>query len=151
VRRSGQWLALVDAQDSFDPSTLTDELLTCLLWVRCRNAAEALRAADLILRDDNVPMAALDLRLSPANQLRSIPSSQWYRLQRLIKHRSCALLVLTPGAMVGSAQFRFALETQFSLDDLSRRPEELMPELKLTLLRSHGVKPDERQMVAPAG
>lgn len=151
ARQNGDWLALVDAQDSFDPAPLPPEWLNRLLWVRCRNAAEALRAADLLLRDDNVPAAVLDLRLSPPAQLWKISASIWYRLQRLVEPRPCAVLALTPFALVGSAQFRFALEHRFTLDDVTRSPEELRAELKLELLRSHGVEHGAPEMLAEAG
>lgn len=151
VQGSGEWLVLVDGHDSFDPSPLADAALSCLLWVRCRDAAAAMRAADFLLRDDNMPLVILDLRLNPANQLRRISSSQWYRLQRLTKQRSCALLVITPFAMVGSAQFRLALQSRFRLADLARGADELVSELKFEQLRSHGVEPGRREMAAETG
>jgi hypothetical protein len=150
VREAGNWLALVDAQDSFDPSAPADPLLAGLLWIRCRGAAQAMRAADLLLRDDNVPLAIVDLRLSAAQELRRIPSSAWYRLQRLIKRRACACLVITPFALVASAQWRVALESQFGLGDLRRSPDELAAELKVGLLRSHGAEAGALEPAAEA-
>ena len=142
-----QFLAVVDSQDSFDPSAFSSDLLNRLLWVRCRNAGEAIRAADLLLRDDNVPMAILDLRLSPLTALRKIPSSVWYRFQRLLAVRTCALVVITPVAMVGSASIRLALKSRFSLRDLERTHDELISDLEIELLRSHGPERAENEFL----
>src|SRR5688500_9537388 len=48
---SGEWIALVDGSDAFDPTGLDNELLSRLLWVRCPNAKEAINAADLLVHD----------------------------------------------------------------------------------------------------
>src|SRR4030095_14707706 len=100
----GQWLVLVDGQDCFDPTCLEPEILSRLLWVRCVDIAEALKATDLLARDENLPMIVLDLRLNPAAQLRKIPATAWYRFQRLIEHRAATLLVFTPQPLVSGAR-----------------------------------------------
>src|SRR4051812_11471572 len=42
-----QWVGLIDGCDSFDPASL-DFKPSRLLWVRCREASAALKAADLL-------------------------------------------------------------------------------------------------------
>jgi len=91
-----QWVALLDGNDSFDPTAFENAALSRLLWVRCENATQALKAADFLLRDGNLSLAILDLRVNPARQLQKIPASSWYRLQRCLEPRATALLVLTP-------------------------------------------------------
>jgi|GEM_PF-1192433 len=108
-----QWIALIDGQDCFDPSAVDADVLWRLLWIRCRNAEQALKAADLLLRDSNLPLVLLDLQINSATQLRKIPSSTWRRFQRLIESSSTALLVLTPRALVGNAQARLSLQGKF--------------------------------------
>ena len=45
----GRFLTLVDGADSLDIDALEPEALAHLLWVRCRNTAEALQTTDLLL------------------------------------------------------------------------------------------------------
>src|SRR3954451_4982985 len=81
----GQLSAFVDGSDSLDVTQFEPEVLSRLLWVRCRGSAEAMKATDLILRDGNLPLVLLDLAGNPAAQFRDIPATTWYRLQRLIE------------------------------------------------------------------
>src|SRR5262245_7763089 len=135
VYETNQWLALIDGRDSFDPTGLDNTLLTRLLWVRCGDAAQAMKAADLLLRDGNMPVAFLDLRVNPRAQLRRIPATTWYRLQRILEQTTTALLVLTPCAMVSSAHARLCLHSQFTLGSLTQNEEDLAASLKIELLR----------------
>src|ERR1700681_2562653 len=63
AQRDGYFLALVDGRNSFDPQPLGNRRLRNLLWVRCTKALDAVKAADLILRDGNFPLVVLDLVL----------------------------------------------------------------------------------------
>src|SRR5688572_28063109 len=103
AQERNQWVALVDAHDSFDAAACGDEIFSRFLWVRCSGAAQALKAADLLLRDGNLPLVILDLYLSSALECRKIPSSIWHRFQRLVQPRSTSLLVLSSQPMVSSA------------------------------------------------
>src|SRR5881398_2912946 len=51
--RNYYFVALIDGRDSFDPCALDHSSLRHLLWVRCTKALEAIKAADLLLRDGN--------------------------------------------------------------------------------------------------
>ncbi len=128
--RENKFAAVIDGQDSLDVTQLGEDL-SRLLWVRCRTTDEAMKAADLLLRDGNLPVVALDLVSNPAAQLRKIPATTWYRFQRLIEHTSAVCIVFTPRAMVAPAQVRMSLRSRFSLDALEREPQELLRELKL--------------------
>src|ERR1035437_3551952 len=88
------FIALIDGRDSFDPGPLSRACLHHLLWVRCHKAIEAVKAADLLLRDGNFPLVLLDLVLNLPEELRKIPQNSWYRLQRLVEATSAACLVL---------------------------------------------------------
>jgi hypothetical protein len=127
-----QWVGLIDGRDSLDPTAL-DFDLSRLLWVRCQQAAEALKAADLLLRDGNLPLILLDLALNPLSQLRKTPATVWYRLQRLVEHKSTALLALTPRPMISSAKIRLHLHANFTLANLEQPQTELLRQLKFTL------------------
>lgn len=131
------FLALIDGRDSFDPSGGLGNLrLRNLLWVRCRKAAEAIKAADLLLRDGNFPLVVLDLVLNAPEELRKIPQSHWYRLQRLAEPMPTAFLVLTRRSMISSAQLKLRLENKWTLRDLQQ--EGGIQRLQIHLQRVHG-------------
>ena len=113
--------ALVDA-DQFDPGSLPPADLEHLVWVRCRAPADALPVADLLAREANLDLVALDLSCVSIHQLRRIPAATWYRLQRAVEQTDLALLVLTPATLVPSAQLRLQLGSPhpFASRDLDR-------------------------------
>jgi hypothetical protein len=94
---------------------LGNSCLRHLLWARCTKPIEAIKAADLLLRDGNFPLVILDLVLNAAEELRKIPSTSWYRLQRLVEPTSTALLIVSRRSMVGSAQIKLVLENAWAL------------------------------------
>jgi hypothetical protein len=130
-----QLVALIDGQDSFDATTLPQPVLSRLLWVRCQNAGQALKAADIILRDRNLPVVILDLKMNPIAQTQKIAATTWYRLQRLAQPAATALLVLSARPMVGNADARVMLENRFSMAALSQDQAALLAELKFELIR----------------
>jgi hypothetical protein len=129
--QAGQIVAFVDGADSLEVTQLEESVLSRLLWVRCRSAAEALKATDLLLRDGNVPLVLLDIAINPEKQLRAIPATTWYRLQRLIEETSTVCIVFTPRIMVSPAHDRIFLHGTFSLDCLEQEQDELLSDLKL--------------------
>jgi hypothetical protein len=112
------FLALIDGRDSFDPQPLGNVCLRHLLWIRCTKTFDAVKAADLLLRDGNFPIVILDLVLNTAAELRKIPQTSWYRLQRLIEPVPTAFLILTRRSIVSSAQWKLVLENNWKLSDL---------------------------------
>jgi hypothetical protein len=138
--RDNFFLALVDGHDSFDPQSIGRLPLRNLLWIRCHNASEAMRATDLVLRDGNFPLVILDLVLNPIAELRKVPSSYWYRLQRLVEPAPTALLALTPRRMISSAHWKLSLENRWQLVQLDWPASELHGQLKFHLDRAHSNK-----------
>jgi hypothetical protein len=116
--RGNYLMALIDGRDSFDPCGLDNVSLRHLLWVQCSNASEAIKAADLLLRHGNFPLVIVDLVRNTPEELRKIPQTTWYRLQRLVEMISAACLVLTRYEMVGSAQLKLVLENSRDLESL---------------------------------
>ncbi len=108
---------LVDGGDGFDPASHTANACAQLLWVRCRQVTEVLKAADLVVRDANVPFVMLDLCSLPAASLRTIPASAWWRLRQLCEAGSCRLIVLSPSPLVPCASLRLTLSGTLSLTD----------------------------------
>jgi hypothetical protein len=134
AQRNRYFLALIDGRDSFDPTPLSPALLRHLLWIRCRHGLEAVKAADLLLRDGNFPLLILDLVLNPPSG--EIPQTTWYRLQRLAEPTPTALLILTRRSVVSSAQLKLTLENSRRLSDLERRQR--TPCLQFHLQRTQG-------------
>ena len=114
--RDGFFVGLIDAANSFEPSDWMDEHLSRILWVMCGSAGPAIRAADILLRDGNLPVVVLDLQMLPMPQLRRIPASTWHRFQRIIEPTAIVLTVLTPQPMVEGAATRMAIHTDLTLD-----------------------------------
>ena len=131
----GERVALIDGTDSFAPKGLAQPDLTRLLWLRCRDATEAIKAADLVARDGNVPLAVLFLTLNPAAQLRRIPATVWHRLQMLVEKSAVTLLVFTPRPQVGCARLRVTVDARFPLPRLHHRRQDLFPSLQLQVER----------------
>ncbi len=136
VAEARSMMGLVDGRSGFDP-TLPEALLSRLLWVMARDAVMAIRAADLLLRDGNLPLVALDLQLNPPEELRRIPASTWYRFQRILENGGGALLVLTPRAMIASAAVRITLSGRWSLDAMNEQRAEHFPEVLLRRRHQH--------------
>lgn len=129
------FIALIDGCDSFDPSSSGNSALRHLLWIRCRKIAEAIKAADLMLRDGNFPLVIIDLVLNPIEELRKIPQSNWYRLQLLVESISTACLVLSRQSMVSSAQLKIVLENCWTLESLES--EDAISHVRCRVHRSH--------------
>jgi hypothetical protein len=133
--RDNYFLALIDGSDSFDPCGLDNLSFRHLLWLRCSKTYETIKAADLLLRDGNFPLVIVDLALNTPEELRKIPQTHWYRLQRLVEMIPTACLVLTPYEMVGSAQLRFVLENSWNLKTLET--QDAFSGVRMVVKRSH--------------
>ena len=138
AHRNRCFLALIDGRDSFDPSASGrpgNGCLSYLLWVRCTKALEAIKAADLLLRDGNFALVIVDLVLNAPEELRKIPQTSWYRLQRLVESAPTACLVLTRLGMVSSAQLKIVLENSWTLESFEE--ENAISRLRIRVERSH--------------
>ncbi len=135
AQRDCYFLALIDGRDSFDPEPLGNACLRHLLWVRCHNELEVIKATDLLLRDGNFPLVIVDLVLNSAAHLK-IPQTSWYRLQRLVEPTSTACLVLSQQSMVASAQLKLVLENRWTLSNLEEN--DALAHLHIRIQRSHG-------------
>jgi hypothetical protein len=127
--QANQFTALVDGLDSFDAAAVEQSTLNHLLWIRCHNADEAIKATDLVLRDGNLPVVLLDLVLNPEAQLRKIPAPTWYRFQRIVEESTATFIVLTPRVMVSPAEVRITLQSRFGLDAIEADQMKLTMEL----------------------
>src|SRR5437016_4267346 len=135
AQRARHFVALIDSSDSFDPGSSDNSALRHLLWVRCRKAFDAVKAADFLLRDGNFPLVIVDLVFNSPEELRKIPQTSWYRLQRLAEVVPTACLVINRHSLVGSAQLKIVLENSWTLPDLEK--ENAISDLRFRIQRSH--------------
>ena len=135
ARRQRQWTGLIDGADCFDPASVSADCHARLLWARCAQARQALQAADLLLRDGNLPLVILDLGITPLAELRRISSSVWHRFQRILEGGSATLVAVTPVSIVSRAQVRFSLEQRFASDALSQARGALSARLQVEVRR----------------
>jgi hypothetical protein len=88
---------LVDANDSFDPSSGSDAGIDLrqLLWIRCgKDAERALKATDLVVQSGGFGMVVLDLDGVPARDARRISLASWFRLRHAAEKANTALVVV---------------------------------------------------------
>ena len=83
--------------------------------MRCRKATEAIKSADLLLRDGNLPLVLMDLQLNEAKELNQIPGTTWFRLRNLAEQTAAALIALTPRQIITSAHLRLHLQGTHTL------------------------------------
>jgi recombination protein RecA len=92
----GEVCALVDARDSFDPylASVAGVQLEKLLWVRCQNIDQALRATDLLIQAGGFGLVAVDLTDIAPQTVRYVPLNAWFRFRRAVEDTPTALLLM---------------------------------------------------------
>jgi recombination protein RecA len=92
----GEICALVDARDSFDPylASAAGVELEKLLWVRCQNIDQALRATDLLIQGGGFGLVAVDLTDIAPQTVRYVPLNAWFRFRRAVEDTPTALLLM---------------------------------------------------------
>lgn len=109
--------ALVDGRDSFDPhsAAAAGVKLERLLWVRCRDIDQCLRATDLLLQGGGFGMIAMDLSVLPPRTVRYVPLNVWFRFRRAVEHTSTILLLLDQESNAGTcASLVLRLASEFA-------------------------------------
>jgi recombination protein RecA len=88
--------ALVDGRDSFDPAAAlaAGVNLRQLLWVRCKNIDQALRATDLLIQGGGFGLIALDLSDVPPRLVRQVPLNVWFRFRRAVENTPTILFLM---------------------------------------------------------
>jgi recombination protein RecA len=88
--------ALIDGCDAFDPHSAeaAGVDLKQLLWVRCRNIQQTLRATDLLLQSGGFGFIALDLSDVSREVVRHVPLDAWFRFRRAVEDTQTILVVL---------------------------------------------------------
>jgi hypothetical protein len=115
LHQTSRHAVLIDGKDCFDPPVHQP----LLLWIRCVNAFQALKATDLILRDGNLPFAILDLKQNPEIELRKIPGTTWYRFQRILEESKNSLFIMTRHPIVACSIYNITMTNQININDMS--------------------------------
>jgi hypothetical protein len=96
--RRGEYCALIDAHDAFDPRTAEHcgAILSRLLWIRCGgNVEHALNAADRMVHAGGFGIVAFDLADADLFSVRRISLASWFRLRHAIGKTTSALVVVS--------------------------------------------------------
>lgn len=135
-----EYTAMVDGCDAFDPWSVPALSLERLLWVRCQQVTQAIKAADLLLRDGNISLVLLDLQLYATRDLLRLPSSVWHRLRMLGEQSGVTTCIFTPGPLISCAASRLVLEPSLAADDQYRDRADLVSALRTSAegVRYHG-------------
>lgn len=136
----GRTLTLVDGKDSFDPDSFGPSLCRRMLWLRCRDAEQAMQATDLLLRDGNLPEIVLDLQLNPFPEIRSFAPNVWHRFRALSEQAGTGLLVITTSPLVVSAHRRFALRPLAGAPDWESTRNDFSERLSPVPLRQRSLR-----------
>jgi len=139
-RAAGGYAALVDAAGAFDLDSLSPGLETQLLWVRCAQATQAMKALDLLLRDDNFTLVLADLRQA-GGSWRGVSSRQWYRLQRICHHREGRCLVFARESLSPSMDLTLTLDQPHGADVLDAERPEILASLETRLATQRQTAP----------
>ncbi len=112
--------ALVDASDSFDPTSAASAGvdLERLLWIRCNTQAfatrqptkhralgrleQVLKVTDLLLQSGGFGMVVLDLGDIPPEILRRVQMTSWFRFRRAVEPSATVLLLVEQEACAKS-------------------------------------------------
>jgi len=151
AQENGEWMALIDGADSFDPGALRNEELSRLLWVRCSNPREALKGTDLLLHDGTIPIVVIDLIGCPLKQLRRIPSSTWHRLSRTVETTATVCPLFTPEVMISTAETRLELQPRFTIESLDTERETLFSQIVVRVATAELGAIDEKKRFGVTG
>lgn len=122
ARKRRVYAALVDLGPTFDPQTVCCRTLESLLWVQCKTVKTSLQAADIIARDENLPLLLLDLRASDTVASRGIPHTAWYRFQRAVEKTSTITILFANQPVSAASRFRWEASARLQLSDLDFMP-----------------------------
>ena len=133
--------AFIEAQPRWCPDYLSEGVLSHTLWTRCDSGEQALKAADVLVRDENFQLVVIDLRQLSKRALQQIPQGHWYRLQRINSNQSSTLVVATPAPMIAAAHMRVEIQAKFDMNSFHTQRPHLASRVQsqITRRRSHTI------------
>lgn len=142
----GEYCAVVDTTDSFDPVTAADSgvSLETLVWVRCRgNLEHAVKSADLLLHAGGFGVVALDLCDAPEAAVRRIPISWWHRFRLAVEQSGVVFVVLAAGPQAKSCAAQAADLRAGEARFTGRYPHYLLAGARYTVESRRPVRPGQ--------
>jgi hypothetical protein len=127
--------AIIDGGNSFEPGDYNAKSQRGILWVSAQNPKSAIQATDLLLRDGNLPLIALDLHGFGSSHLSKIPASTWHRFARLLEQNHSALLVFNSQPLVEGCQTRVTSQSKWSVKELDIQRRQLIESLPIQIFR----------------
>jgi len=106
LTQEGEVCAVVDSANSFDPCSAVRAKvkLENLLWVKCGgNMEHAFMTADYLVQAKGFGAVWLNLSGIPAQQLKFVPKTYWYRYRSKIRETPTLFLVTAEEPVTGSA------------------------------------------------
>ncbi|HSK08034.1 MAG TPA: hypothetical protein VK911_00540 [Vicinamibacterales bacterium] len=108
VTRAGGLAALIDPLDQFDPpsAAAAGVCLDRLLWVRGEGEPRlerGVKALNLVLQAGGFDLAVLEMGDVPYEDIKRLPFTTWFRLQRTMAGSRTACVVTGPGPVARSA------------------------------------------------
>lgn len=143
MQASSQFIALIDGKNSFEPL----DVANLLLWIRCDNVSQAIRATDLIIRDGNIVLSILDLKQNEAHELRKVPATAWYRLQRVTAEIGTTLLLITSYYISGSSYAALQINNPLGITDFTELSSQVSQSRLIDFIyrKNHHVEPQYAQ------
>ena len=98
--RSGEFVAVVDPADAFDPASAdrAGVVLDRVLWTRAPSWKQALRCTERLLQTEGFPVVLLDL----VDHEEAIAAAAWIRLARLAAGNQSTLVLLSRQRLAGT-------------------------------------------------
>lgn len=140
TRKARQRFALVDGADGFVPDSVPPDHLRHLVWVRSRSVADVMACADILLRDGNYAIVALDTRGLSERSLLRIQATTWHRLRHAAENGSIAVVVLSTAGIVPAVPWRLVLSEPLPHEVRREQRDELADHLHVEIERGREVE-----------
>jgi|SRR5579862_3407855 len=101
--KQGQFCALVDGGDAFDPASgeAVGVSLPHLLWVRCGKTKQklppleqAFKVTDILVQSSGFGLVIVDLSNFSERVVRKVPLTSWFRFSRVVEKQPMALVFI---------------------------------------------------------
>lgn len=126
ARRERRYVMLLDVGRGFTTWSFPDRDLEVLLWVGCDNVKMAIEALDVATRDENFSLFLVDLRDSESSDLKSVRSSQWYRILGQMRQRETAAVLFAAAPVTAASKVRVEVTLPMPLASLNTDRSELV-------------------------
>lgn len=149
----GEFTAVVDTTDAFDPVTAAAARvdLNSLVWIRCGgNIEHAFKAADLLVSAGGFGVVALDLCNVPKNHTHRIPLSYWFRFQKAVEKSPAIFLVMSQEPLAKSTSALTAEVAREEVHFSGRPPVQLLDSARFCVSARRPFRAEHGEFAAQA-